>query len=218
MPLVMEDTQHFLSDRAANQLQSLRYHPSAQRPFTNSVLPLQGNKPWGAGDMCTLKSRAMNVVLNSACVCVYVSRKYVRKWLTRRKDIWVKCALHLVNHVEMSFQKALCSKYYQGKCFVQKRYTHQMWEHKFPSDLENPPFTLLFRQAAVSSFFIHSQGIFQSVMNAKQDKGYSLTCQSSKEITLPLCECQVQCIHREGEMLLCHRRKHGFGCRAEEPW
>lgn len=72
-------------------------------------------------------------------------------------------------------------------------------------------------QAAISSFFTHLHGIFQSMMNAKQDEGYSLTCQSSEENKLPLCEFQVQCIHRGGEMLLCHRRKHGFGCRAEEP-
>lgn len=71
-------------------------------------------------------------------------------------------------------------------------------------------------QAAARSFFIHSRSIFQSMMNAKQDEGYSLTCQSSEEIKLPLCEFQVQCIHREDEMLLCHRHKHGFGCMAEE--
>lgn len=53
-------------------------------------------------------------------------------------------------------------------------------------------------------------------MNAKQDKGYPLMYQSSEEIKLPLCECQVQCIHREGEMLLCHRAFYHiiFGVKA----
>lgn len=54
-------------------------------------------------------------------MCVYVSRK---KWLTRKKDIWVKCSFHLVNHMKVSFWRTLCIKAYWGKCFVQKWYAH----------------------------------------------------------------------------------------------
>lgn len=93
---------------------ALRRRPWAQakRPFTISALLscIRSRKPsLPTKGIRTLKNWATSVILNSAYVCVYISRKCVRKWLTRKTDIWVKCSLHLVNHMEVSEELCVLS-------------------------------------------------------------------------------------------------------------
>lgn len=213
----MEDTQHLLSDQTATHCKALRCCActQAQRPFSKCFLlscARQRNPSMDQGYMYIKRQNYkfhlelwMYVRKESMCRNDLLERKTSGLDVLFTSLITWKC--HSEELCVLSLRKVLCSKVI---C------TYQMWEREFPSDPQNPPFTLLFMQAAVRSFFTHSHSIFQSMMNAKQDEGYSLTCQSSEKVKLPLCEFQVQCIHREGETLLCHRHKHGSGCMAEE--
>lgn len=167
MLLVMEDTQHLLSNRAAKH-QVLRCRPwtQAQRLFTNCILLLctRNRKPslWTKG-IWTFKDRTTSVILNPEYVCMYVSGKYVWKWLTRKKDIWVKCSFHLVNHRKVSFRRTLCIKPYWGKCFVQKRYAHIKCENKSSRLSWKIHHLLCYLCKLLSVHFLHTHIVFSNL-------------------------------------------------------
>lgn len=126
----------------------------AQTPFANSVL---------LSCTSTLKDRSMSVILNSACVCAYTSRKCVQKWPTRKKDIWVKCSLHLVNHMKVSFWRTLCIKTYWGKCFVQKQYVHIKCENKSSRLTRKIHHLPRYLCKLLSVHFLHTRTVFSNL-------------------------------------------------------
>jgi len=94
------------------------------------------------------------------CVSAHISRKYVRKWLTRQKDIWVKCSLHLVNHTKVPFWRTLCIKPYLGKCLVQKRYAHIKCENTSSCKIHH---LLCYLWKLLSVHFLHTRIVFSNL-------------------------------------------------------
>lgn len=190
----------------------------AQRPFTNCKLlscTRNGETSLWIKGTYTWKDRTTSVILNSVCMSVYVSRKHVWKWPTRKKDTWVKHFLHLVNHTKVSFWRTLSIKPYWRKCFVQKRYAHTKCEKERSRLTCKIHHLSCYLRMPLSVRFLHTHIVFSNLWWMLNKMRVIPWREGTK---LPLCEFQVQCIHREGGMLLCHRHKHGFGCRVEELW